>query len=205
MLRRVLIHTLAVFSVFALTFSLVACSHATMDMHDTLRAQRLATPEGGGPMMLAVYQPWFGQNNHPNVGYSCQDPNAISRQIDEARTLGISGFVANWYGPRHEFVDKAYGIMQKVAAQKGFKIAMQYDESVDSPGSWTDAVIVDLQYGYDRYIAGNTGEPTSSYLRYNGRPVIFIFPKTGKTDWNRVRQVVNSWPDPPLLIYKDPN
>jgi hypothetical protein len=205
MSRRALTRSFAIISVLTLSLALVGCSHASMDIHNTLRAQQFQAPEGGGPMMLAIYQPWFGQPNHPNVGYSCQDPNAISRQIDEARALGISGFVANWYGPRHEFVDKAYGIMQKVAAQKGFKIAIQYDEDVDNPGNWTDAVIVDLQYAYDRYIAGHTGEPTGSYLRYNGRPVIFIFPKTGKTDWNHVRQVTNSWPDPPLLIYKDPN
>ena len=33
--------------------------------------------------------------------------------------------------------------------------------------------------------------------------MIFIFPKGGHTDWNRVRQTVNSWEDPPLLIFKD--
>jgi hypothetical protein len=102
-------------------------------------------------------------------------------------------------------MDQSYALVQKVAAQNNFKVAIQYDEAVDNPGNWTDAVIVDLQYAYDRYIAGSTGDPTSSYLRYNGRPVIFIFPKTNKTDWGRVRQVANSWPDPPLLIYKDPS
>jgi hypothetical protein len=191
--------------VAALALALAGCSHATMDMHNTLRAQRFAPPEGGGPMMLAVYQPWFGQSNHLNVGYSTQDANVLARQMDEARDLGIAGFVANWYGPRHEWVDKSYALMQKIASQKGFKVAIQYDEAVDNPGNWTDAVIVDLQYAYDKYIAGNTGEPTDSYLRYNGRPVIFIFPKTGKTDWARVRQVANSWPERPLLIYKDEN
>ncbi len=33
--------------------------------------------------------------------------------------------------------------------------------------------------------------------------MIFIFPKESNTDWNRIRQVTKSWPDPPLLIYKD--
>jgi Glycosyl hydrolase family 99 len=204
MYRRPLFRLFGIISAFTLALTLAGCSHASMDMHNTLRAQHFQAPDGGGPMMLAIYQPWFGQGNHPNVGYSSQDPNAIAKQIDEARSMGISGFVANWYGPRHEYVDKAYSTLQKVAAQKDFKVAIQYDEAVDNPGNWTDAVIVDLQYAYDSFIAGHTGLPTSSYLRYNGRPVIFIFPKTGKTDWNRVRQVTNSWPDKPLLIYKDP-
>src|SRR4029077_1157088 len=28
----------------------------------------------GSPMLLAIYQPWFGQKDHINVGYSCHDP-----------------------------------------------------------------------------------------------------------------------------------
>ena len=66
-------------------------------------------------------------------------------------------------------------------------------------------MIVDLQYAYDRYISEQAGPSRSAYLNYNGRPVIFIFPKTSNTDWNRVREVTNSWPSPPLLIYKDGN
>jgi len=205
MSKKVLFQSFALVSLCALSLGLAGCSHASMDMHNTLRAQHFQAPDGGGPMMLAVYQPWFGTKEHINVGYSSQDPNAIERQIQEARELGINGFVANWYGPRKEFMDKAYEVLQKTAARDNFKVAIQYDEAVDNPGNWTDAVIVDLQYAYDKYIAGNTGEPTGSYLRYNGRPVIFIFPKTSKTDWARVRQVANSWPDPPLLIYKDGN
>jgi hypothetical protein len=65
--------------------------------------------------------------------------------------------------------------------------------------------MVDLQYAYDRYISPHATEPRGPYLRYNGRPVIFIFPKTQTTDWDRVRQMVNSWEDPPLLIFKDTN
>ena len=80
---------------------------------------------------------------------------------------------------------------------------MQYDEAVDHPGYDTDAVIVDLQYLYDRYIGPNAGATRDAYLRYNGHPVIFIFPKDSGTDWNRIRQITRSWEDPPLLIYKD--
>jgi len=153
--------------------------------------------------MLAVYQPWFGEKSHIDVGYSSQDPAVLQKQITEAKNLGISGFAVNWYGPRQEYMDRSYALMQKLAAKNNFKIAILYDEAVDNPGHETDAVIVDLQYAYDRYISDQAGPSRSAYLRYNGRPVIFIFPKTNNTDWNRVRQVANSWHDPPLLIYKD--
>jgi hypothetical protein len=130
----------------------------------------------------------------------------LRQQIARAKELNISGFVVNWYGPRKEFEDQAFALMQQAAnAGPGFKVAAQYDEAVDHPGYDTDAVIVDLQYLYDRYISPQAGEARNAYLRYNGRPVIFIFPKDSNTDWNRIRQVTRSWPDPPLLIYKDMN
>jgi len=158
-----------------------------------------------GPMLLAVYQPWFGNGEHMPVGYSCHDPAVIQQQIVRAKDLNIGGFVVNWYGPRKEFEDQTYAMLQKAAAQNDFKMTVQYDEAVDHPGYATDAVIVDLQYLYDRYISAGAGASRSAYLRYQGRPVIFIFPKDSSTDWNRVRQVTQSWPDPPLLIYKDQN
>jgi hypothetical protein len=155
------------------------------------------------PMLLAIYQPWFGNNEHINVGYSCHDPGVLERQIARAKELNIGGFVVNWYGPRKEFEDQSYALLQQAAAQNDFKMAVQYDEAVDHPGYATDAVVVDLQYLYDRYISPGAGPSRSAYLRYQGRPVIFIFPKDAATDWNQVRQVTQSWPDPPLLIYKD--
>lgn len=198
-LRPTALLLLAIITVVQLT----ACSRASYNMHQTLRATRFQAP-GANPEILAVYQPWFGSNDHIDVGYSSQDRIVIQKQISEAKNLGISGFLVNWYGPRMEYMDRSYSLMQTEAAQPGFKVAILYDEAVDNPGHETDAVIVDLQYAYDRYISDQAGPSRIAYLRYNGRPVIFIFPKTTKTDWNRVRQVVNSWPDRPLLIYKDP-
>jgi Glycosyl hydrolase family 71 len=163
---------------------------------------RVPTPEGS-PLLLAIYQPWFGNGQHINVGYSSHDPAVLHRQIARAKELNISGFVVNWYGPRKEFEDKAFALLQQAANQDNFKVAAQYDEAVDHPGYATDAVIVDLQYLYDRYISPSAGPSRASYLRYNGRPVIFIFPKDSTTDWNRVRQVTQSWADAPVLIYKD--
>lgn len=159
----------------------------------------------GSPMLLAIYQPWFGNGQHLDVGYSCHDPAVVRRQIFSAKELNIGGFVVNWYGPRKEFEDQTFALLEQTASQSDFKLAVQYDEAVDHPGYATDAVIVDLQYLYDRYISPNAGPSRSAYLRYQGRPVIFIFPKSSSTDWNRVRQVTQSWPDPPLLIYKDQN
>jgi Glycosyl hydrolase family 99 len=189
------------FPITAIVVSLVAAAGcARPDPRESL--VNVAAPEGT-PMLLAIYQPWFGNHEHIDVGYSCHDPGVLQQQITRAKELNIGGFVVNWYGPRKEFEDKSYALLQQTAAQSDFKIAVQYDEAIDHPGYATDAVIVDLQYLFDRYISGNAGPSRSAYLRYHGRPVIFIFPKDSASDWNRIREVTQSWPDPPLLIYKD--
>lgn len=194
---------------FAATLFLIAafigCNHKTaLDLHSELRSN-LRAPQVNEPALLAAYQPWFGRGNHLNVGYSSEDPAVLHRQIGEARDLGISGFVVNWYGPRYEYEDKAYSLLQNAAAELQYATALMYDEDVNNSGPATDKVIVDLQYAYDRYFGPNAIPSKKAYLRFNGRPVVFIFPKGGDTDWDRVRETANSWEDPPLLIMKDIN
>jgi hypothetical protein len=161
-------------------------------------------PEGS-PVVLAAYQPWFGRAGHIDVGYSSQDRTAIEKQIDQAKILNIRGFVVNWYGPSRDFEDRSYAVLQRTAAGKSFKTAIMYDESVDDPSLSTDQAIQDLQYAYDRYFGPHATEPREAYLTYEGRPVIFIFPKNGKTNWDKVREATGSWQPSPVLIYKDDN
>lgn len=186
------------FAILLFFFSVAGC--ARPNLKDSLAAMQ--APQGS-TMLLAIYQPWFGEKDHIDVGYSCHDPNVLREQISKAKELNIGGFVVNWYGPRKEFEDRSYGLLQQGASESDFKVAVQYDEAVDHPGYATDAVIVDLQYLYDKYISPNAGPSRAAYLRYRGKPVIFIFPKDASTDWNRVREVTQGWPDSPLLIYKD--
>jgi hypothetical protein len=181
------------------SMALVAC--AKPNLKQNLRAAKFDVP-ANGPELLAVYQPWFGPPDHIDVGYSTHDPVVIAKQIDEARKLGIDGFVVNWYGPRKQYMDKSHEILQRLASEKNFKIGIMYDEDASEPHLSTEKVLVDLQYAYDRYIAAHAPVPHNTYLRYRGRPVIFIFPKKGRTDWARVRKMTDSWEDPPLLIYK---
>jgi hypothetical protein len=174
--------------------------------HGDVRSSLSANSFIGGssePTMLAAYLPWFGRAGHINVGYSSQDRVVIGRQIDQAKQLGLAAFVVNWYGVHHDFEDKAYGLMQEIAGEKAFKVALMYDEDDADPAAETDTVLADLQYAYDHYIGPRATVNRDAYLRFDGRPMIFIFPKGGHTDWNRVRQTVNSWDEPPLLIMKD--
>lgn len=156
---------------------------------------------GNAPQEIALYEAWFGHPKHISVGYSSQDPDVIRRQIRQAKAMGIKAFVVDWYGDREPFIDRSYAEIQKTAAQDSFQVAMMYDET-DHEDDATDEAIADLTMFRDRYLSSRA-EGSRAYLTYDGRPVIFIFPKGGHTDWDKVRAMVNKWAPAPLLIQEN--
>ena len=156
----------------------------------------------GNPKVLADYQPWFGDPDHIDVGYNSQDPNTLRKQIEQARNMGIYAFVVDWYGPRHAFLDRSAALLQRIASEQHFHVALMYDETQDDNGHATDDALEAMDLAYQKYI-GPGAAGRDAYLLYKGRPVIFIFPKHGHTDWEQVRQQVNQWQSPPILLYED--
>lgn len=157
--------------------------------------------KGKSPELLAVYEAWFGPPKHMSVGYSSSDPEVMRNQIRKAKELGISGFVVDWYGDREPSIDQNYARMQVLAAKNKFNVAMMYDETAMDEGA-TDAVIADFTMFHDTYLAPNA-PGRQAYLTYDGRPLIFVFPHGGHTDWAKVRTVVNQWNPAPLLIQEN--
>jgi len=133
------------------------------------------------------------------VGYSSQDPIVIKKQIEQAKSQGISGFVVDWYGDREPFIDKSYALLQSIAAERHFNVAIMFDEANLSSEQSTDDALVAFESLRRKYLEPDSRGRTA-YLEYGGRPVIFIFPKGGHTDWNRVREETKKWNPPPLLI-----
>jgi hypothetical protein len=161
-----------------------------------------AHPINNAPRLLADYQPWFGSPGHINAGYSTQDPAVLKKQIQKAKDLGIYAFAVDWYGERRPFEDHSYALLQQMAGENHFHVALMYDETEEDNGRATDDALEALDRAYKSYI-GPTAANRGAYLQNQDRPVIFIFPKRGHTDWDRVRQQVNGWETPPWLIYKD--
>ncbi len=159
---------------------------------------------GNSPEVLAVYEAWFGHPSHisaASVGYSSHDPAVIRRQMQEAKAMGISAFVVDWYGDREPFIDQSYALMQPIAAKSKFHVAMMYDEPKEEDGA-TDETIADLTMFHETYLTQKAAGH-NAYLTYQGHPVIFIFPTGGHTDWKQVRTVVNKWKPAPLLIQEN--
>lgn len=181
-----------------MTLFVMAGVCATPDIHRDLR-ERAQSPN---PKILAVYMPWFGDHTHIDVGYSSEDSAVLRKQIQQARHMGISGFVVDWYGLAVPYSDHNFALMQEAASENHFQVALLYNESADEDAGATDAAIAALDKAHTAYF-GPTAKYRDAYLTYQGRPIFFIFPKSGHVDWNRVREHCASWEAPPLLIYKD--
>jgi hypothetical protein len=182
----------------ALFLSLLLLSHgcSVPGASPALPLKHKAT--GQTPQTIALYEAWFGHPRHISVGYSSQDPAVLTSQIRKAKAMGISAFVVDWYGDRQPFIDRSYALLQAAAAKENFQIAMMYDETDEEDGA-TDEALADFTMFHETYLAANS-PGHQAYLTYEGRPVIFIFPKGRHTDWGRIRTLVSKWSVPPLLI-----
>src|SRR5271157_1826411 len=164
------------FSFAALVLLLLPQGCNQTGLHHTLREN---VPANTGPTrVLAVYEPWFGHPRHIDVGYSSQDPVVIRKQIEAAKKLGISGFVVDWYGDREPFLDKSYALLQDIAAEQNFNVAMMFDEADLPSDQATDDALAAFDEFHQKYLAPDA-PGRKAYLEYRGRPVIFIFPKGG--------------------------
>jgi hypothetical protein len=186
---------------FTLFVCLISLPHGCSAPASTQTARLKYVAAGSSPQVLAVYEAWFGHPRHIAVGYSSQDPAELNSQIRHAQAMGITGFVVDWYGDREPFIDKSYALMQQAAEKNHFQVAMMYDESSNDDDA-TDEAIADFTMFHDTYLSPKA-PGHQAYLTYQGRPVIFIFPKGNHTDWSKVRALVNQWNPAPLLIQEN--
>jgi hypothetical protein len=169
-------------------------------MHHALRQNPQAP--NAAPKLLAVYMPWFGDHVHMDVGYSSEDPAVLRKQIQQARHMGISAFVVDWYGQSRAFNDHNFGLLQDAADENHFQVALLYNEAEDDDGQATDEAIAAMDWAYKSYI-GPEAPHRGAYLTYQGHPMIFIFPKHARVDWSRVAERCQGWEASPLFFYKD--
>jgi hypothetical protein len=144
-----------------------------------------ATQADDGRLVLAFYYTWFDQNTWksgkvpdvPLAPYNSDDRAVMARHIDQAQGAGIDALVVNWWGKGNR-TEKNLKALLDVAAEKGFRIAVDFD--INSPfmggaNSYAD----NLRHLH----AVHANHP--AYLRYQGRPVVFFY--------NVSRLSVNAW------------
>lgn len=140
----------------------------------------------GSPTVLAYYYGWFngetwnsGQlSDRPAAPYDSGDRGVMSRQISEAQSAGINGFVMSWFGPDEGVTNgNLFGLLDTAAGQ-GFTVAADVDMSSNWLNS-TDAALNAMRYMMSSVVTHG------AYLRYDGKPVIFF--------WNQGRFSVSQW------------
>lgn len=124
--------------------------------------------------VLAFYYAWYGPGrgwgisgdggrNHPNVPldglYDSSNASLIARQIAEAQTAGITGFIVSWWGEP----DALRAIL--AATPPDFNITVYLERS----GGSAEALAESLTALHDAYAE------TPRWLRSGGRPVLFVF------------------------------
>ena len=145
---------------------------------------------------------WFGQPSHVDVGYTSSDPAQIHRQVADALSRGIAGFILDWYGPTADTVvnNTLLGLKTEAESQGGnFSFAVMYDGGAltnchQSACDMNQQAISDLTYAY------NTAEQSSAYIRLGGRPVVLFFDadRFGPLDWPRIQASV---PGNPVFLF----
>lgn len=137
------------------------------------------------PLVLAFYYDWFDMTvwkpsqvaDIPAKSYTSHDPQAVARQIQQARGAGIDAFVVSWWGAGNP-TDDNLRILLDQARAADFQIAVDFE--VTSPFYRTrDDVVNSLR----QLLQTHANHP--AYLRVGGKPVVFF--------WRQVKYPVAVW------------
>jgi hypothetical protein len=139
-----------------------------------------------------------------DVGYTSSDPNQVKRQVTDAMSRGISGFIEDWYGQNNSMPNATAFALKAEAESRngGFQFAVMEDGGAlnscagSSGCDLTGQIIADLTYAYNNF------EISPAYMRINGRPAVFFFDpdRFGTLDWARVTSSVLG---NPMLIFQN--
>jgi glycoprotein endo-alpha-1,2-mannosidase len=155
--------------------------------------------------VLAFYYPWYGlsdqgdHGNHwgriqaakhetantlqfPAMGaYSSYNRAVVDSHIDLAKSNGITGFIASWWGQK-SYEDHGVSVALQSAEQKKFKISVFWEKEPGKGPEQITHAVDDLVY-----LVAHFGT-NSAFLKVGGKPVIFVY--------ERVLAEIprNSWP-----------
>jgi hypothetical protein len=148
-------------------------------------------------------QPWWGDPAHINIGYDSADPVEVHQQIVDMISRGINGIIVDWYGVictnmtqcNHENAAMT-ALLKEAELHPGFEVAVGQDWgdlNKERKSKRMEDLISDLNYVHDNF------EPSPSYMRRNGTPVITFFgTEVSGSDWKKVRKEVQG---SPLFIF----
>ena len=129
-------------------------------------------------MLWAFYYMWYSLNNwssswlkdHPLEQYASSSKEDIARQVEQAQSAGIDGFISSWWGPETD-TDTNLGKLLDMAQEKNFKVTL-YFETLAGPNAepLDESHIRDwLAYAIKQY------RDHPAFMKVDGKPLIVIF------------------------------
>ena len=138
-------------------------------------------------MLWAFYYTWYEHEtwsspellDHPLNLYDSNSPLTLRRQIEQAQSVGIDGFISSWWGPGHQS-DHSLSLLLDEAHKHDFSV-MIYFETLGNARSADD-----LYDWLSYFIATYRDHP--AYYKIDGKPVIVPFWSIGVPlhVWTRV-------------------
>lgn len=144
-----------------------------------------AVTSARAPLVLAFYYDWYDENiwkptqvpDMPVTRYTSRDPQAMARQIQQARGAGIDAFVVSWWGAGNP-TDANFKVLLDQARAADFRVAIDFELTSPFYRSRDDAV-----KSLKNLLATHINHP--AYLRVDGKPVIFF--------WRQNKYSVDTW------------
>ncbi len=174
---------------------------ASRESGSSTAPQLVVTPDSwqpSFPIRAAFYYPWFPEawkqngiypytNYNPQLGfYSSADSSIIQQHIQMMQYANIEAGIASWWGQGSQTDSKIAGLLS-AASGSNFRWALYYEmESRSNPSA--SQIHSDLAYIRNHY-----GEDPS-YLRINGKFVVFVYSSGGDgcamaTRWKQANTV----------------
>jgi hypothetical protein len=151
--------------------------------------------------VLAFYYSWYSlstwssrtMSDLPTTRYNSNDTATINRQLQEAATAGITGFISSWWGAGDQ-TDQNFAKLLALSTtlentQHTHFASSIYFES-DAPAlQGTNRIVSNLRYALSHY--GNN----THFFHWQGKPVLFFWDPLGNgrtlAQWAIIRQQVD--------------
>ncbi len=154
-----------------------------------------AEAQGRTGLVLAHYYAWFdpssfndGKTPFTNPSpYFSTDAGVMTRHVQQAKGVGIDGFVQSWYGPNaSQQTEPNFAQLLNIASANGFTASVTF-EPINPFLPDNNARIGALQ----TLLATHAQHP--AYLRVDGRPVIFFWASWALSvdDWRAIRNAAD--------------